>query len=296
MPQNHRLAPPHPSCAPVRRWAHTGRCLLVLALSIAAPHASAGGQPPRPPDTVFLEELTWTELRELQRAGKTTVIIATAGTEQKGPHMVTGEHKYVITHAMEQVARQLGNALVAPVITYVPEGSWEPPLRGHMAKAGSITLPEDRFVDLLVHAGESLRAGGFTTVILIGDSGGNQPGMKAAAERLNASWLEQGPRALFISDYYAKSVEDMNRYLTGLGFTRQEIGSHAGMLDTSELMYVNPALVRREKLAPGGGFPDSGVSGDPTKATAEIGKALVQIKVDNAVAQIRALLATGGTR
>jgi len=268
----------------------------VLAFTIAAPHASAGGQPPRPPDTVFLEELTWTELRELQRAGKTTVIIATAGTEQKGPHMVTGEHKYVITHAMEQVARQLGNALVAPVITYVPEGSWEPPLRGHMAKAGSITLPEDRFVDLLVHAGESLRAGGFTTVILIGDSGGNQPGMKTAAERLNTSWLEQGPRALFISDYYAKSVEDMNRYLTGLGFTRQEIGSHAGMLDTSELMYVNPALVRREKLAPGGGFPDSGVSGDPTKATAEIGKALVQIKVDNAVAQIRALLATGGTR
>ncbi len=84
----------------------------MLALSIAAPHASAGGQPPRPPDTVFLEELTWTELRELQRAGKTTVIIATAGTEQKGPHMVTGEHKYVITHAMEQVARQLGFRLI----------------------------------------------------------------------------------------------------------------------------------------------------------------------------------------
>lgn len=267
-----------------------------LALALLLPVARSAAQPTRVPDTVFLEELTWTEVRELQRAGKTTVIIATAGTEQKGPHMVTGEHKYVMTHSAEQIARRLGNALVAPVITYVPEGSWEPPLRGHMAKAGSITLPEDRFVDLLVHAGESLRAGGFSTVILIGDSGGNQAGMKAAADRLNASWLEQGPRALFIGDYYAKSVEDMNRYLAGLGYSRQEIGTHAGMLDTSELLYVNPSLVRRDKLAPGGGFPDSGVSGDPTKASADIGKALVKIKVDNAVAQVRALLSAGGDR
>ncbi|HEX4932932.1 MAG TPA: creatininase family protein, partial [Gemmatimonadaceae bacterium] len=185
---------------------------------------------------------------------------------------------------------------VAPIITYVPEGSWEPPLRGHMAKAGSITLPEDRFVDLLVHAGESLRAGGFETIILIGDSGGNQDGMKRAAERLNASWLEQGPRALFIGDYYSKSVADMRRYLQGLGYSLDDIGSHAGMLDTSELLAVHPAFVRRDRLAPGGGGPDSGVSGDPTKATAELGKALAQIKIDNAVAQIRALLAHGGTR
>jgi creatinine amidohydrolase len=275
--------------------------LLALALAAATPHASgraqsAAAQSVRAPDTVFLEELTWTEVRDLQRDGKTTVIIATAGTEQKGPHMVTGEHKYVITHAAEQIARRMGNALVAPVLTYVPEGSWDPPLRGHMAKAGSITLPQERFVEVLVHAGESLRAGGFSTVILIGDSGGNQEGLKLAAERLNASWLEQGPQALFISDYYAKSVEDMQRYLTTLGYSRQDIGAHAGMLDTSELLFVNPALVRRDRLAPGGGFPDSGVSGDPTKASAELGKALVQIKVDNAVAQIRALLAGGGSR
>jgi creatinine amidohydrolase/Fe(II)-dependent formamide hydrolase-like protein len=74
----------------------------------------------------------------------------------------------------------------------------------------------------------------------------------------------------------------------------EAIGSHAGMVDTSELLFVNPALVRRDRLAPGGGFPDSGVNGDPTKATATLGKALVQIKIDNALAQIRALRATTG--
>ncbi|HEX4933379.1 MAG TPA: hypothetical protein VFV33_09385, partial [Gemmatimonadaceae bacterium] len=57
-------------------------------LSLAAPSAHAQ----RPPDTVFLEELTWTEVRDLQRAGTRSIIIGTAGQEQKGPHMVTGEH------------------------------------------------------------------------------------------------------------------------------------------------------------------------------------------------------------
>ncbi len=255
----------------------------LLTLALTAAFASA-----QSPKRVFLDELTWTELRDMQRAGTTTVIIGTAGQEQKGPHMVTGEHKYVLTHTTERIARELGNAVVAPIITYVPEGSWDAPLRGHMAKAGSITLPEDRFVELLVHAGKSLHAGGFKTVILIGDSGGNQSGMKTAADALNLAWKDDGGRALFIGDYYTKSTADIRTYLGSLGFPMESIGSHAGMVDTSELLFVNPALVRKDRLAPSGGSADSGVNGDPTKATAELGKKLVQIKIDNALAQIRA--------
>lgn len=267
--------------------------LALLALGFAAERTNA--QAAAPP--VFLDELTWTEVRDRQAAGTKTVIIGTAGQEQKGPHMVTGEHKYVLQYTTERIARTLGDALVAPVITYVPEGSWDPPLRGHMAKAGSITLPEDRFIELLVHAGRSLHAGGFTTVILIGDSGGNQNGMKAAAEQLNAAFTTTGGgRALFIGDYYTKSTADIRAYFTGLGYTMESIGSHAGMVDTSELLFVNPALVRRDRLAPNGGSPDSGVNGDPTKATAEFGKKLVQIKIDNALAQIRSALSAGGNR
>ncbi len=267
------------------------RVALAVVLLMCIVHRASAQ---RPPDTVFLEELTWTEVRDLQQAGTRTIVIPTAGTEQKGPHMVTGEHKFVLQYTMEHIARALGGTLVAPIITYVPEGSWDAPLRGHMAKAGTITLPEDRFVELLVHAGESLRAGGFTTVILIGDSGGNQSGLKRAAELLNASWQGRGARALFIGDYYAKAAESIRTYLTGLGFTREEIGTHAGMVDTSELMYVHPSLVRRDRLAPGGGSPDSGVSGDPTKATPELGKALLTIKIDDALSQIRTDLATTG--
>lgn len=268
-----------------------GRTVALLSMTLILGVAPLAAQPST--RSLFLEDLTWTEVRDLQRDGTRTIIIATAGQEQKGPHMVTGEHKYVLQHTSARIAEALGKTLVAPIITYVPEGSWNTPLRGHMAKAGTITLPEDRFVELLVHAGRSLQAGGFTTIILIGDSGGNQSGMKTAADQLNAAFGTTGARAVFIGDYYTKSTADIRTYLQGLGHSMEAIGSHAGMVDTSELLFVNPKLVRRDRLALNGGSPDSGVSGDPTKATAELGKALVQIKIDNALAQIRAMLAGG---
>jgi len=249
--------------------------------------SAAGATAQKPPDTVLLEELTWEEVKVLIEGGKKSVIIATAGTEQKGPHMVIGEHKFILQYTTDKIARALGNALVAPILTYVPEGSWDPP-RGHMTKAGTITLPNDRFMTLLEHAAKSLKAGGFTDIIFIGDSGGNQDGMKEVAAKLNESWKGTGNRAHFIGDYYTKASEDAQKFLMDKGFVLADIGSHAGMLDTSEMMFVNPRHVRMNKRAPNGGFPDSGVRGDPTKATPELGKAILQIKIDNAVAQIKA--------
>ncbi len=126
-----------------------------LAITLAAQRpadAPATMTAAKPPDTVLIEELTWAEVRDLVAAGTTNVIIGTAGTEQKGPHMVDGEHKFIMEYAADKIARGMGKTLVAPVITYVPEGSWDPP-SGHMRYPGTITLPEDRFVELLVMRG-----------------------------------------------------------------------------------------------------------------------------------------------
>ena len=235
----------------------------------------------KPPDSVFIEDLTWAEVRDLVAAGTTTVIIGTAGTEQKGPHMVDGEHKFVMEYAADKIARALGKTLVAPVITYVPEGSWENP-GGHMGKPGTITLPEDRFVELLVSAGRSLKSGGFKTILFLGESGGNRTGMRTAATRLNELFGDSA-KAFWIDDYYTKSHDDQNEYVTDhLKIPADQIGGHANILDTSEMLFVNPKHVRKDKLAPGGGYQNSGVSGDPTKSTAALGKIFIQIKVDNA--------------
>ncbi|HUR20702.1 MAG TPA: creatininase family protein, partial [Vicinamibacterales bacterium] len=276
--------------------------LLVFLVLAFVPSRGLWGQTQRPeglpptgpagtaPDTVFLEDLTWAEVRDLIQSGTTTVIIGTAGTEQKGPHMVDGEHKFVMTYAADKIARVLGKTLVAPVITYVPEGNWENP-GGHMAKPGTITLPEDRFVELLVSAGRSLKSGGFKTVLFLGESGGNRTGMRTAAARLNELWKGEA-RAFWADDYYTKSHNDQNKYITDtMGIPADQIGGHANLLDTSEMLFVNPKHVRAKKMAPGGGYQNSGVSGDPSKSTAALGKVFMQIKIDNAVAQLKGLMA-----
>jgi creatinine amidohydrolase/Fe(II)-dependent formamide hydrolase-like protein len=155
-----------------------------------------------------------------------------------------------------------------------------------MAKPGTITLPDDRFVELLVNAGRSLKAGGFTTVLFIGESGGNRTGMQMAADKLNELWKDSA-RALWIDDYYTKSHVEQNLYpARALGVADDQVGNHANILDTSELLFVNPKHIRRNRLT-GNDYPNNGVSGNnQSKATPELGKVFLQIKIDNALAQI----------
>jgi creatinine amidohydrolase/Fe(II)-dependent formamide hydrolase-like protein len=115
------------------------------------------------PSTVFIEAMTWEEIRDRIAGGATTIIIPTAGTEQKGPHMVMGQHKYVMEYTTDHVARTLGDALVSPIITYVPEGSWGDEPTGHIRMPGTITLPDEWFRDLLLHTARSHGTGGSPT-------------------------------------------------------------------------------------------------------------------------------------
>ena len=268
-----------------------GACLLTTMTVAAQRPADAPATAPsgKPPDTVMLEELTWAETRDLIKDGWTTVIIGTAGTEQKGPHMVDGEHKFVMTYTADKIARGMGRTLVAPVVTYVPEGSWET-VGGHMGKPGTITLPEERFVDLLVNAGRSLKAGGFTKVVFLGESGGNRTGMRTAAEQLNALW-KGSATAYWVDDYYTRAHHDQEVMAAKvLGVPEAQVGNHANILDTSELLFVAPQHIRRDRLV-GNDYENNGVSGNnQSKSSPEIGRQLLQIKMDLALAQYKRML------
>ena len=124
------------------------------------------------------------EVRDALKAGKTTVIVPTGGVEQNGPYLATGKHNVILRGTAEAIARKLGNALVAPIVAFVPEGDIDPPT-GHMRYPGTISLTEDTYQRLLTDICASLRAHGFEHIVLIGDSGGNQKGMKAVARRLD---------------------------------------------------------------------------------------------------------------
>ena len=126
-------------------------------------------------DTVWLEEMTWMDVRDALKAGKTTAIISTGGIEPNGPWLVLGKHNYVLHTNCDAIARKLGNALCAPIVKYVPEGDIEKKT-GHMASPGTITMREETFRAVLTDTAESLQAHGFKTIVFIGDSGGNQAG------------------------------------------------------------------------------------------------------------------------
>jgi creatinine amidohydrolase len=230
--------------------------------------------------TVFLDELTWPELRDEILAGKTTIIVPVGGTEQNGPHMSLGKHNARVKALSEKIALALRNALVAPVVAYVPEGSIQPPT-AHMRFPGTITVPDAAFERVIESAARSFRLHGFRDIILIGDHGGYQKSLTAVAARLNREWAASPARAYAIVEYYRTAETAYPRALRSRGYTDGEIGTHAGLADTSLAMAIDPALVRRDKLGSSATLGSAeGVVGDPRRSSAELG----QLGVDAIVA------------
>lgn len=265
-------------------------CAIVLA--IALPIGARTLTAPMP-NSVQLEELTWVEVRELLQHGHTTVIVPTGGTEQNGPHMVLGKHNFIVRYTAEAIARELGNAVVAPVMPYVPEGDIES-REGHMAFPGTISLPEDVFEKVLESAARSLRVAGFKTIAFVGEHGGNQKGQEDVAKKLNAEWKGTGVRVIHVGDYYNPIANGQVPWLRAQGEPDWRIGTHAAIRDTSELMAVYPEGIRTDRLALNGGLygEKTGVIGDPKRASPERGRKLLALKVAAAVKQIKAVLAT----
>jgi creatinine amidohydrolase/Fe(II)-dependent formamide hydrolase-like protein len=246
--------------------------------------APASMTPTKAPDTVFIDELTWEENRDAMKAGKTVFIVPTGGTEKNGYHMVMGKHNFIVAHSANLMARRLKNALVAPIIQYVPEGDPD------RQNPGAISLPSPAYDMLLDAAARSLKAHGATEILFIGDSGGNQQGMRDVAAKLNEEWKAGGPKVYALTDYYEGGREHYRAWMeAAFGYTDDIIGSHAGISDTSQMLHVRPTGVRKDQIKPWGGPKDSGVSGDPMKATAEIGRMGIEFKINAALNQYKAL-------
>jgi creatinine amidohydrolase len=235
----------------------------------------------RAPDSVFVEDLTWTELAAAIAAGKTTIVIPVGGVEQSGPYMALGKHDARARVLADRIARSLGDALVAPVVAYVPEGEVEPPTQ-HMKFPGTITTPSPAFRAMLTAAAASFRKHGFRDVVLIGDHGGYQNDLKAAADGLNKAWAGSPARAHYVADYYRATQTAYVAALKARGYSEAEIGTHAGLADTSLTLALVPGMVRGEGLQPGAAVSaKQGNYGDPRRATAALG----QIGVDEIIRQ-----------
>lgn len=255
---------------------------LLAGLSVAA-HAAPGG-------SVYLEDLTWTELRDQVKAGATTAIVPIGGTEQNGPAMVLGKHNVRVKVLAGKIATGLGHAIVAPVIAYVPEGAVNPPT-AHMKFPGTITIPDAAFETTLEYAARSLRQHGFRNIVFIGDHGGYQKNMVRVAAKLNREWAAAPVRVHALEAYYGVLDNEFRQALRQKGMKDAEIGTHAGALDTSLALAVDPQLVRVERLHSSSLGAAEGVYGDPRPSNAEAGQLGVDLIVGHSIDAIRRLLA-----
>ncbi|MEZ5419523.1 MAG: creatininase family protein [Vicinamibacterales bacterium] len=246
--------------------------------------------------TVWLEEMTWMDVRDALKAGKTTAIVATGGMEPNGPWLVTGKHNYVLHANCEAIARKLGNALCAPIVKFVPEGDIEPKKTGHMTSPGTITARETTFQALLTDIAESLQAHGFKTIVFIGDSGGNQNGQKTVAANLTTKWAGKAV-ALHIPEYYTYNV--VTKHFEDQGLLpkdRKSDNMHDDPIITLNMFIDDPDSVRYDaRVKAGKATIDSVSIADRAKAT-DLAKKIVAFRADYTVAAInKALAASKGS-
>ena len=243
------------------------------------------------PNTVWIEEMTWMDVRDSLKAGNTTAIIATGGMEPNGPWLVTGKHNYVLRTNCEAIARKLGNALCAPIVEYVPEGRIEPP-SGHMRSPGTISLREETFQALLTDIAHSLKVHGFKNIIMIGDSGGNQNGQKAVADKLTAQFAGSAFVAT-IPGYYTAPPGTPN-VLRQLGVTKDGMpddGLHDSPGITLNMMLTDPNSVRWEARVKAKKATINGVDISNLNRSREWARAIVDARANRTVDLIKQAIA-----
>lgn len=242
-------------------------------------------------ESLWLEELTWMEIRDAIRAGNTTALILTGGVESNGPYLASGKHNYSNRLMGESVARALGDALIAPLVTLEPGRPDGPVTIGNTGPMVS----QDTYVRWLVDMGDSLRGMGFTEIYYLGDSGGNQRGQQAAADELNERY--GGSPAVFhhVAEFY--NHEEVRRWIQeDLGIpeeieysaSRGSSGLHDELSISSVMSALDPTTIRYEQRVDEGLASINGISLEPLSETQDLGRRVVAYRTDITVDAIEA--------
>jgi creatinine amidohydrolase/Fe(II)-dependent formamide hydrolase-like protein len=270
-----------------------------LLLPIVSASAQLSKNPPKGPLVEF-EMMTWPEVKQALQSGKTTAIIYTGGTEQRGPQNANGGHTLMARYTAKAIAVKLGNAIVMPVLPYTPNNA-------SAQLPGTIGLTPELLTALLDRIVEQTFATGFKNVMIMGDHGGGQPNAyKAVVDSLEPKYAPQGKHVYFVDEVYAKAQGDFDKWLEANGYP---VSSHAGIPDTSTMLMLDSSnvWVRRDLIPEAlGDMPvprgsaaqqsstprkNNGISGDARRSSVELGKRAFDIKVDYAVKQVQGFLA-----
>jgi creatinine amidohydrolase len=271
--------------------------IIVLPATVALAQTPAAADAQGKASLVEFEMMTWPEVKQALADGKTTALFYTGGTEQRGPQNVNGGHTLMAKATVKAIALKLGNAIAMPVLPYTPNNA-------SAQLPGTIGLTPEILAVVLERVADQAIATGFKTVILMGDHGGGQPAVyRDVAKKLDDKYAPQGIRVFFCDEVYAKAQGDFDKWLEANGYP---VSSHAGIPDTSEMLYLggdlwvrrdliktalgDPVLPRGQARDPNAPRVNNGISGDARRSTTELGKMAFDMKVDYAVKQIRGFL------
>jgi creatinine amidohydrolase len=288
----------------VRKFVLAGLALALSTTFLVTPVvnlAFAAATPKGP--LVEFEQMTWPEVKAAIAAGKTTALIYTGGTEQRGPQDVNGGHTLLGRPTVKAIAEKLGNAIAMPVLSYTPNNA-------NPDMPGTIGLTPELLGLVLERITEQTIANGFKNVVLMGDHGGGQGPLgpknvyDTIAHKLDAKYAAQGIHVYYCDRVYAPAEEAFDKEIAAKGLP---VSTHAGISDTSELMYLEEVWhehwVRDDQLPkaagtpidpvthkPTGPDPHTGITGDARASTKELGKHFFEMKVDYAVKQIQGFI------
>ena len=252
----------------------------------------AAARPLRALNSLWIEELTWMEIRDAIRDGNTTVLVLTGGVESNGPHLASGKHNYSNKLMGESVAQALGATLIAPLVTLEPGNPTGPVTIGSTGPMVS----QATYIAWLTDIGDSLRSMGFTQVYFLGDSGGNRRGMQAAADELNDRYGGVPTQFHHVPEFY--NHDKVRQYIQETLGIPEEMeyqassgsdGIHEELSITSVMSVIDPTSIRFDQRVEAGRASINGISLLPLSDTQSLGRMVIDFRTRLTVEAIKTL-------
>jgi creatinine amidohydrolase/Fe(II)-dependent formamide hydrolase-like protein len=191
--------------------------------------------------SIYLEELSWPDVKAAIQGGVDTVIFAVGSTEQHGPHLPLACDTLIGESLAALVAQRLERALVAPAVRVGCS-------QHHMAFPGTISIDAPELQTVLLDYVQTILQHGFKRVVMIPSHGGNFATVAKAAQLAREKW----------PDKQIIGFTDLNRLLEAafkmsskFGIAASASGIHAGEFETSILLSTHPKLVDMSRAEAG---------------------------------------------
>ena len=280
------------------------KLMVLLTLSLFAASASAQQDAADKARTiaginsVWIEELTQPELRDLIKDGYTTVLIITGGVENNSANLAMGKHNINNKLLGEMIARTMGKTLVAPLVTLEPGNAGANIQPG---RAGPM-LSQATYRAVLYDMGNYLRSMGFKEIFYIGDSGGNAGGMRFAADSLTKAYAGNAQPVYFkhIAEYY-NHTSHVQPYIQNelkipeqirIGASQGSSGLHEELGIDATLALADPQSIRFEQRVKAGQAEINGIKFESLVWLQDLGRKVADVRVTTTISAINAYRAT----